>query len=139
MEDMLAPKSSFSIDSICPNHFDKSVNMKDFPRKVEIPQYDKYDGNGDPSDNVHQFYSMSFEFQHEDSYLIILFPRSLKGQAMEWFTNITPLIKTFKETIHKFVQNFAYNLSRSITMLDLCNLKQNQGESFVNFLKIWRH
>ena len=55
MAQMEAPKSSFSFDSACPNPFDKSVDMKEFPRKIEIPQYDKYDGNGDPNDHVHQF------------------------------------------------------------------------------------
>ena len=34
---MYKPKSSFSLDSVCPNPFDKSVDMKDFPRKIEIP------------------------------------------------------------------------------------------------------
>ena len=53
MKKILAPKSYFSLDSICPNSFDKSVDMKDFPRKVEIPQYEKYDKNGDPNDHVH--------------------------------------------------------------------------------------
>ena len=37
MVQMEAPKSSFSHDSVCPNPFDKSVNMKEFPRKIEIP------------------------------------------------------------------------------------------------------
>lgn len=138
MEKMLQPKSSFSLDSICPNPFDKSVSMKDFPKRVEFPQYDKYDGSGDPHGHVHQFYTMSFEFHQDDSYLMRLFPRSLKGQAMEWFTNITPPVKTFRELVHRFVQHFAYNLSRSVTMLDLCNLKQNQGEPFVTFLQRWR-
>ena len=49
---MAAPKSSFALDSVCPNPFDKSVEMKDFPRKIEIPQYEKYDGNGDLNDHV---------------------------------------------------------------------------------------
>ena len=107
MENMLAPNNSFSLDSICPNPFDESVGMKDFPRKVEIPQYEKYDGNGDPHDHVCQFYTMSFEFHQDDSYLMRLFQRSLWVQAMEWLTNITPPVKTFKELIHRFVQNFA--------------------------------
>ena len=108
---MDAPKSSFSLDSIFPNPFDKSVDMKEFPRKIKIPEYDKYDGNGDPNDHVHQFYTMSFEFHHEDSCLMRLFPRSLKGQGMEWFTNITPSIKKIKEIVQIFVQHFSYNLS----------------------------
>ena len=66
-----------------------------------------------------------------------LFPRSLKGQEMEWFTNITPLIKTFKELAQTFFQHFAYNLSRSVTLLDLCNTNQNQGKLFVTFFQRW--
>ena len=96
---MEAPKSSFSLDSVFPNPFDMSVDMKEFPIKIEIPQYDKYDENGDLNDHVRQFYTMSFEFHHEDSYLMRLFPSSLKGQEMEWFTNITPPVKTFLKLI----------------------------------------
>ena len=99
LKKILAPNCSFSLDSIFPNPFDKSVDMKDFPRKIEIPQYEKYDGIEDLNDHVHQFYTMSFEFHHEDSYLMRLFPWSLKSQAMEWFTNIAPLIKMFLELI----------------------------------------
>ena len=66
LKKILTPKSCFSLDSICPNPFDKSVDMKYFPRKIEIPKYEKYDGNGDPNDHVRQFYTMSFEFHHED-------------------------------------------------------------------------
>jgi hypothetical protein len=49
---VFGPKNSFSLDSICPSPFDKSVDMKEFPRKVEILQYDKYDGSGDPHDHM---------------------------------------------------------------------------------------
>ena len=138
LKQISTPKSSFSLDSIFPNPFDKTIDMKYFPRKFEIPQYDKYDGNGDLNDHVHQFYAMSFEFHHEDSYLMRLFPRILKGQVMEWFTNITPSIKTFPELIQRFFQHFAYNISRSVSLLDLCHTKKNQGESFVTFLQRWR-
>ncbi|WP_233109393.1 hypothetical protein, partial [[Clostridium] innocuum] len=79
IERMRAPKSTFNLDSICPNPIDKSVVLVEFPKKVEFPTYDKYDGIGDPHDHVRQFYIMSFSFHHEDSYLMRLFPRSLKG------------------------------------------------------------
>ena len=96
---MSTPKSSFSLDLVFPNPFDKSVDMKDFPSKIEIPQYEKHDENRDPNDHVCQFYTMSFEFHHEDSYHMRLFRRSLKGQEMEWFTNTTPPIKMFHDLI----------------------------------------
>ena len=53
LKQISTPKSSFSLHTICPNPFDKSVDMKYFPRKIEIPQYDKCDGNGNLNDHVH--------------------------------------------------------------------------------------
>ena len=67
-----------------------------------------------------------------------LFPRSLKGQAMECFTKITPPLKNFEELVQKFIQHFSYNVQKLVFMLDLYNLKQDQGELFVTFLQIWR-
>ena len=57
--------------------------MVPFPRDIEVPKYDKYDGNGDPHDHVHHFYALSRDFICEDTYLLRLFPISLRGQAME--------------------------------------------------------
>ena len=52
------PKTSF-IDSICTLPFDRSLYMQPFPRDIEVPKYDKYDGNGDPHDHVRHFYVLS--------------------------------------------------------------------------------
>ena len=43
--------------------------MVPFPRNIEVPKYDKYDGNDDPHDHVHHFYTLSMEFLNEDTYL----------------------------------------------------------------------
>ena len=67
--------------------------MVSFPRDIEVPKYDKYDGNGDPHDHVHHFYALSMDFIYEDTFLLWLFPRSLRGQAMEWFMKLTPPLK----------------------------------------------
>ena len=72
------PKVSF-IKSICALPFDRILYMVSFPRDIEVPKYDKYDGNGDPHDHVHHFYTLSMDFIHEDTYLLQLLPRSLRG------------------------------------------------------------
>lgn len=89
-------KTSF-VESICALLFDRSLYMVPFPRDIEVPKYDKYDGNGDPHDHVSHFYALSMDFMHEDTYLMGLFPRSSRGQAMEWFTKLSPPLKTFYE------------------------------------------
>ena len=133
--DKITPKNPFSLQSVCPLPFEKSILEVEFPKKIEFPHYDKYNGNGDPSDHVRQFNVLSLEFSHKDAYLMRLFHGSLKGQAMEWFTKITPPRKNFEELVQKFIQHFSYNLQKPVFALDLCNLKQDQGEPFVTFLQ----
>ena len=76
--------------------------MVPFPRDVEVPKYDNYDGNGDPHDHVHHFYALNMDFIHKDTFLLGLFPRSLRGQALEWFTKLSPPLKTFDELARRF-------------------------------------
>ena len=84
--------------------------MVPFARDIEIPKYNKYDGNGDPHDHLCHFYTLSMDFLHEDTYLLWLFPRSLRGQAMEWFTNLTPPLKTFDELARYLTQHYSCNI-----------------------------
>ena len=103
------PKMSF-VESLCALLFDRSLYMVPFPRDKEVPKYDKYDGNGDPHDHVHHFYALSMDFIHEDMCLLRLFPRSLRGQVMEWFMNLTPHLKTFDELDRHFTKHYSYNI-----------------------------
>lgn len=84
------PKDSF-YESICALPLDRSVYMLSFCRDIEVSKYEKYYGNGDPHNHVRHFYAISMYFLHEDTYLMWLFPRNLRGQAMERFTKLTPL------------------------------------------------
>lgn len=112
--------------------------MLPFPRDIEVPKYDKYNGNGDPHNHVKHFYAIIMYFMHEDIYPMRLFPRSLRGQAMEWFTKLTPPLKMFDELAQWFIQKNSYNIQHLVTMLDFCSIKQKQGEPFVRYLQRWR-
>ena len=94
------PKVSF-LDSICALPFDRSLYMVPFPRDIEVP---KYDGNGDPHDHVHHFYALCMDFIHEDTYLLRLFPRILRGKFMEWFMKLAPPLKTLDELTRHFTK-----------------------------------
>ena len=41
------------------------------------------------------------------------FPRSLGGQAMEWFSHLPLGIKTFDEIANLFVQQYLHNIKHS--------------------------
>lgn len=117
------PKASFSIESICTLHFDKSLYMLPFPRDVKIPKYNKYDGSGEPCDHIRQLYALNMECMHDHTYLMRLFPRSLSGQVMEWITKISPPLKSFDELLKIFIQHYSYKTKHVRTMIDLCIIK----------------
>ena len=45
------PKTSF-VESICALPFDRSLYMVPFPQDIEVPKYEKYNGNSNPHDHV---------------------------------------------------------------------------------------
>lgn len=137
IQDMQNGTSSkkYSLEDICTYPFDKNLNILPFPQHCEIPKYDKYNGKFDPQDHIREFCTMSMEFAHDKTYLMRLFPRSLNGQSMEWFSRLPSGIKSFEELVNRFISQYSYNIRNEITMLDLCNVKQKNGESFMIFLQ----
>lgn len=79
------------------------------------------------------------EIQKNDPYLMILFPCSLTGLAMEWFYHLPPDITSFNELFNKFVNHFSYNIENYIIIPNLYKIKKIQGESFASYLQRWRH
>ena len=94
----------YTLDGLCPFPFGKNIDMPPFLSEFELPKYDKYFGTTDPQDHVQEFRPFSMEFMHNQIYLMHLFPRSLGGQSMEWFSHIALGIKMFDEIYNLFVQ-----------------------------------
>lgn len=69
--------TKYSLDMICPFSFDNNLYMTQFPSRVEIPKFDKYDGNLDSQDHVRELCALCMEFMHEQTYLMRLLPRIL--------------------------------------------------------------
>jgi len=132
-------KKPFSLENICAYPFDKSLNMIPFPPHFEIPQFDKYKGKGNPDDHLRAFFVACLDVAYDDTYLLRLFPRSLAGQALEWFSHLPPGIKTFSELATKFRSHFAFNIEHEVNMNDIVNNKQRNGETFSSFTQRWRN
>lgn len=132
-------KKTYTIQEICPFPFDQSITTIPFPKNFEIPKFDnKYKARGSLIEHIHNFSISCMEVQHNDSYLMRLFPRSPIGHAMEWFTHLTLAIKTFDELSNKFISHFSFNIEQDFTITNLSTIKQNQGESFTSYLQRWR-
>ena len=132
------PVTQFTLESIYPFPFDKGLHMPPFPKGVELPKYEKYLSTSDPQDHLREFGALSMEFMHDTTYLMHLFPRSLGGSTMEWFSRLPTGIKTFDEIANLFLQHYSHNIQHPVHIRDLCNLKQNHGESLLTFLQRWR-
>lgn len=109
-----------------------------FPSRVDIPKFDKYDGNSDPQDHVQEFCALCMEFMQENTYLVHLFLRSLGGPTIECFSKLPTIIKYFEALIKLFLQQYSYNICHPVTMIDLCNTRQRAREPFLTFLQWWR-
>ena len=76
------------MEDICPYPFDKKLLMVPFLPHFQVPKFDKYKGNMDPQDHVREFCVACIEVAHNETYLMRLFPRSLGGKTMEWFSKL---------------------------------------------------
>lgn len=80
------------------------------------------------------------EVAYNDNYLLHLFPKSLGGTTVEWFYKIPcGTITTFVELSEKFIAQYAHNVENELTLLDLCNSKQKEGESLADYLQQWQN
>lgn len=76
----------YTLDTICPFSFVRDLYMPPFPRGFKLPKYKKYLGISDPQYHLKEFDTFSMEFMHNKMYLMHLFPLSIGGQAMEWYS-----------------------------------------------------
>lgn len=75
------------------------------------------------------------EVETEDTYLMRLFPKSLGGLALEWFSHLPPTITSWGELAEQFIANFSHNIETSVTLMDLCATKQYENETFASFIQ----
>lgn len=112
--------------------------MITFPPRFEVPKFEKYRGWGNPVDHIKEFKVMCMEVAYNDSYLMCLFPCSLVGPTIDWFSHLPSRIQTFQEIIDWFIDQFCYNLDMDVSLKELYIVKKNKGESVANFLQRWR-
>lgn len=46
----------YQYEELCPYPFDKAMTLQPFPKKFDMPKFDKYKGKGDQRDHVKYFY-----------------------------------------------------------------------------------
>ncbi|XP_020240236.1 uncharacterized protein LOC109819062 [Cajanus cajan] len=96
---------------------------------------DKYDGTTDPDEHLDVFLTQVTLSTTDDAALCHIFPTSLKGRALSWFTLLPPnSIDSFNMLSAQFTIQFATSRPHSLTSLSLVSLRQDKKESLRTFM-----
>nr|KYP47653.1 Transposon Ty3-G Gag-Pol polyprotein [Cajanus cajan] len=96
---------------------------------------DKYDGTTDPDEHLDVFLTQVTLSTTDDAALCRIFPTSLKGRALSWFTRLPPnSIDSFNTLSSQFTIQFATSRPHSLTSLSLVSLRQDKKESLRAFM-----
>ncbi|XP_020208776.1 uncharacterized protein LOC109793721 [Cajanus cajan] len=96
---------------------------------------DKYDGTSDPDEHLDVFLTQVTLSTTDDAALCRIFPTSLKGRALSWFTRLPPnSIDSFNTLSSQFTVQFATSRPHSLTSLSLVSLRQDKKETLRAFM-----
>ncbi|XP_020211729.1 uncharacterized protein LOC109796469 [Cajanus cajan] len=95
---------------------------------------EKYDGSSDPEEHLNVFLTQATLSTQDDSALCRIFPTSLKGRALSWFTRLlSASIDSFSELSSQFTLQFATSKPYRTTSLALAGVRQEKKESLRGF------
>ncbi|XP_020238110.1 uncharacterized protein LOC109817306 [Cajanus cajan] len=96
---------------------------------------EKHDGSTDPDEHLNVFLTQATLSTQDDSALCRIFPTSLKGRALSWFTKLpSSSIDSFNELSSQFTLQFATSKPYKTTSLALAGVRQEKKESLRNFM-----
>nr|KYP52939.1 hypothetical protein KK1_025140 [Cajanus cajan] len=95
---------------------------------------EKYDGSSDPEEHLNVFLTQVTLSSQDDSALCRIFPTSLKGRALSWFTRLSSAsIDSFSKLSSQFTLQFATSKPYKTTSLALAGVRQKK-ESLRSFM-----
>nr|KYP68868.1 hypothetical protein KK1_022517 [Cajanus cajan] len=96
---------------------------------------ENYDGSTDPEEHLNVFLTQATLCTQDDSALCQIFPTSLKGRALSWFTRLPRAsIDSFSELSSQFALQFATSKPYRTTSLALAGVRQEKKESLRSFM-----
>jgi len=102
----------------------------------KILTIDKYDGSTDPNEHIVVYTSQISLYTWNDAIMCRVFPTTLKGAALSWFTCLPPLCIDFFDTlVEKFGAQFATSRPHHLTSIALVNIGQERRESLRMFME----
>ncbi|XP_068466501.1 uncharacterized protein [Phaseolus vulgaris] len=96
----------------------------------------KYDGNTIPDEHITAYTTQISLYTWNDVVMCRVFPTTLKGATLSWFTRLPSLcIDCFDTLVEKFGAQFVTSRSHHLTSIALVNIRQEKGESLRMFME----
>ncbi|XP_020235162.1 uncharacterized protein LOC109815003 [Cajanus cajan] len=97
---------------------------------------EKYDGTSDPEEHLDAFVTQVGLYTDDDAIMCKVFPTSLKGPALNWFTRLPPgSIDSFTSLSSRFVIQFATSRPHQLTSIALVSIRQEKKEPLRAFME----
>ncbi|XP_027927449.1 uncharacterized protein LOC114184336 [Vigna unguiculata] len=105
------------------------------PEKWKIPTFDKYDGTTNPDNHMRVFVHQMMFHAVSDPIWCRVFSTSLTGEALKWFSELSAgSIDSFATLKARFITQFAPLKPAILTVDNLVNIRQEDGESLRSYL-----
>ncbi|XP_057452277.1 uncharacterized protein LOC130744102 [Lotus japonicus] len=95
-----------------------------------------YSGKADPKEHLLYFNTKMMISATSDAMKCRMFPATFKGTAMAWFTTLPRgSITNFRDFSSKFLVQFSASKTKQVTIADLYNVRQSEGETLKQYVK----
>jgi len=99
------------------------------------PTLDKYDGSTDPDEHIDAYVSELTLFTTDGYIYCKVFPISLRGATLSWFTHLpSGSIESLTTLKAKFIAQFATSKPHQMTSVAPVNIRQEKEESLKAFM-----
>nr|XP_027109129.1 uncharacterized protein LOC113728996 [Coffea arabica] len=109
------------------------------PVGFKAPKFSKYDGTGNPKTHLRMFANKLGKPMDDENLPVRLFPESLEGDALEWYSNLKPEdMRTWLDLSTVFIRQYEYNCDLAPTRTTLERTKRKPSEDHKTYAKRWR-
>ena len=121
------------------NHTDSPFtaffNSFPLPHKFCMLHIDNYDGVKDPLNHLETFKTLMHFQGVADEIMCRAFPKTLKGEAKIWFSQLTPnSVSTFKELSAQFIAHFIGGHRYKKSTACLMSIRQREDETLRSYI-----
>ena len=105
----------------------------------EYIDFNKYDCSSDPRMHITIFEEAISNHQNDTDMLERLFQLSLGEEAFEWFYSLeNQSIKSYEQLKQNFLTQYQHNIKRKPTLINLERMRQDENQSFDEFVTTWK-